>query len=139
MGQKKQLNFQSLKEFEGKEMAGMTDSEMLRAMYGEIVGMKQQMQEMDDRIQGLDDQIQGMNKLVQKIPRMDEQIREIQMTLENETNRNIQLIAEGHRDLTRKLDDALKIENEKEILMIRVNTLESEVEKLKSRTIRVLS
>lgn len=32
--------------------------------------------------------------------------------LENETNRNIQIIAEGHLDLSRKLNDALKIENE---------------------------
>lgn len=43
-------------------------------------------------------------------------IRSIQLTLENETNRNIKLIAEGHLDLSRKLDDALKIENEKELL-----------------------
>jgi hypothetical protein len=41
------------------------------------------------------------------------QVRDIQLTLENETNQNIKLIAEGHLDLTRKLDEALKIENEK--------------------------
>ena len=39
-------------------------------------------------------------------------IRSIQLTLENETNRNIKLIAEGHLDLSRKPDDALKIDNE---------------------------
>lgn len=38
---------------------------------------------------------------------------DIQLTLENETNRNIKFIAEGHLDLSRKLDDALKVENEK--------------------------
>lgn len=32
-----------------------------------------------------------------------------------------------------KLDDALKVENEKEMLLIRVNTLENEVRKLKER------
>ena len=55
------------------------------------------------------------------------------MTLENETNRNINIIAERHLDLSRKLDDALKVENEKEILLIRVNRLESEIAKIKAR------
>ena len=44
---------------------------------------------------------------------MDLKIRVLQLTLENETTRNIKLIAEGHMDLNRKLDEALKIDNEK--------------------------
>lgn len=60
-------------------------------------------------------------------------IKSIQLTLENETNRNIKIIAEGHLDLSRKLDDALKVENEKEMLLIRVNILENELRKVKER------
>lgn len=55
------------------------------------------------------------------------------MTLENETNRNIKIIAEGHLDLSRKLDDALKVDTEKEMLLIRVNRLENDVRRLKER------
>ena len=36
-------------------------------------------------------------------------IRSIQLTLENETNRNIKLIAEGHLDLSRKLNEAISV------------------------------
>ena len=61
------------------------------------------------------------------------EIKSIQLTLENETNRNIKLIAEGHLDLNRKLNDALKVESEKELLLIRVNTLENELRQLKER------
>ena len=61
------------------------------------------------------------------------QIRDLQLTLENETNKNIQIIAEGHLDLSRKLDDVLKIDNEKEMLLIRVNRLENELRKVKER------
>ena len=61
------------------------------------------------------------------------QIRDLQLTLENETNRNIRLIAEGHLDLNRKLDETLKVDNEKETLLIRVNILENEVRRLKER------
>jgi len=35
--------------------------------------------------------------------------------------------------LSRKLDDALKIDNEKEMLLIRVNRLENELRKVKER------
>lgn len=64
---------------------------------------------------------------------MKRQIKDLQLTLENETNRNIKIIAEGHLDLNRKLDEALKIDNEKEMLLIRVNSLENELRKLKER------
>ena len=63
----------------------------------------------------------------------NEEITDIQLTLENETNRNIKIIAEGHLDLSRKLDDALKVDTEKEMLLIRVNRLENEVRRLKER------
>ena len=57
----------------------------------------------------------------------------IELTLENETNPNIKAIAEGHLDLSRKLDEALKVENEKEMLLIRVNSLENELRKIKEK------
>ena len=60
-------------------------------------------------------------------------VKEIQLTLENETNRNIKIIAEGHLDLSRKLDEALEVENQKEMLLIRVNILENEVRRLKEK------
>lgn len=60
-------------------------------------------------------------------------IKSIQLTLENETNRNIKIIAEGHLDLSLKLDDALKVENQKEMLLIRVNSLENELRRIKER------
>ena len=63
----------------------------------------------------------------------NEEITDIQLTLENETNRNIKIITEGHLDLSRKLDDALKVDTEKEMLLIRVNRLENEVRRLKER------
>lgn len=65
--------------------------------------------------------------------RFNEEITDIQLTLENETNRNIKIIAEGHLDLSRKLDDALKVDTEKEMLLIRINRLENEVRRLKER------
>lgn len=55
----------------------------------------------------------------------------IETTLENETNRNIRIIAEGHTNLSRKLDHVLQMESEKEMFLIRFNVMESEVRKIK--------
>lgn len=60
-------------------------------------------------------------------------MRALQLTLENETNKGIQIIAEGHLDLSRKLDEALKVENEKEMMKLRINKIESELEKVKEK------
>lgn len=71
--------------------------------------------------------------LVNKVSNLETKVTDLQLTLENETNRNIRTIAEGHPDFSRKLDDALKVENEKEMLIIRVNILENELRKIKTK------
>lgn len=76
------------------------------------------------------DDLKAIETLLEPIKR---DIKSIQLTLENETNRNIKIIAEGHLDLGRKLDEALRIDNEKEMLLIRVNTLENELRRIKER------
>lgn len=78
--------------------------------------------------------LQAINSLLEPIRN---EIKSIELTLENETNRNIQIIAEGHLDLVRKLDEALKVENEKEMLLLRVNHLENELRKIKERISRI--
>jgi hypothetical protein len=40
------------------------------------------------------------------------------------------LIAEGHLDLSRKLDEALQINHEKELMGVRLNYLEGKVNRL---------
>ena len=74
--------------------------------------------------------LQAINSLLEPIRN---EIKSIELTLENKTNRNIKIIAEGHLDLSRKLDEALKVENEKEMLLLRVNHLENELRKVKER------
>lgn len=76
------------------------------------------------------DDLQAIATLLEPI---QQKITSIEMTLENETNRNIKIIAEGHLDLSRKLDETLKIDNEKEMLLIRVNSLENELRKIKEQ------
>ncbi len=89
---------------------------------------------MDDKISAMDNRISVMDD---KISVMDDKISAVQVTIENEIRNNIQIIAEGHMTLERKLDESLKVNQEKELLLIRVNKLESEVRELKEKIERI--
>ena len=99
-------------------------------MHGDINDMKK---DINDMQKDINDMQKDINDMQRDINDMQRDINDIQLTLEQETNRNIKLIAEGHLDLNRKLDNALKVENEKEMLLIRVNHLENELRKVKDR------
>lgn len=59
-------------------------------------------------------------------------MRVFKLTLENVTNRNIEILAEGHQIINRRPDDAVKSENNIEMTRIRTNILEEEIKKKKS-------
>ena len=67
----------------------------------------------------------------EKLDMILEKVIEIDKRLENETNKNIQLIAEGHLSLDRKLDEALKTLQPNTMYHLKVNHLDGEVKKLK--------
>ena len=129
----------------------MTENEMLQAIYSDMQNMKNDMQEMKTDMQNMKADMQnmksdmkgtktdmrGMNTDMQgmktDIRDLKGRVSGIEMTLENETNRNIRIIAEGHADLCRKLDEALKVENEKELLLVRTNIMENDIRKIKDK------
>ncbi len=97
----------------------------MAGLKGEVVEIKGDVAGLKWNVCELEQKFEGTVELMRK------DIKELQLTLENETNRNIRIIAEGHLNLSRKLDEALKVENEKEIMSVRVNILESEVRRLR--------
>jgi len=68
-----------------------------------------------------------------KVDKIKKDITDIKLTLENEIRVNIQRVAEGQLDLSRNLHDAMKTDSEKEMLAIRVNVLETELRRNKSK------
>ncbi len=81
-------------------------------------------------IEVLSKEVKAINS---KLESLDRKVTSTQLTVENEISRNIQIIAEGHTILERKLDESLTVNQEKELLLIRVNHLENEVRILKER------
>lgn len=101
----------------------MTDSEKLDLILSEMQGMKSEMQDMKSEIQGL-----------------KQHTTNIKLHLENATDKNIQLIAENFIELTNKLNQAIPVADKNLAYEVKVNylvekveTLEKEIDKLKSK------
>ena len=105
----------------------------LNNMNKQFDDINNQIAEMKTDIQNVKDETKQISEMKTDIQKMKNEIREISLTLENETNRNIKIIAEGHFDLSRKLDKALTVENEKEMALIRINMMESEIRRIKEK------
>lgn len=115
----------------------MTTEEILVSLVENVKNINSTLNNMnkqfDDVNSKFDDINNQMSEMKADIQKMKNEIREISLTLENETNRNIKIIAEGHLDLSRKLDKALTVENEKEMALIRINMMENEIRRIKEK------
>ena len=112
----------------------MTDQEILDTMKTLLQPINNKLGGLENKLEGLENRLETFEQETKaQFTEVKSQIQEIQLTLENDTNKRINIVAEGHLDLSRKLDDALKVENEKEMLLLRVTALESEVRLLKRK------
>lgn len=94
----------------------MTDSEMLKLIL--------------DKVDNVDTKVSGLKSDMQDV---NEKVIKINLTFENEIRLNIQRVAEGHLDLSRNLHDAMKPNNEIEMLAVKVKMLEADVGELKHK------
>ena len=115
----------------------MTQNEMIVAIYGNMQELKTDVRELKDKVQVIEDKVQVIEDKVQvmneEVQALNKKVRGLELTLENETNRNIRVVAEGHLDLSRKLDDALKVEADREMMQLRVNVLENDMRRVKEK------
>lgn len=122
----------------------MTQNEMIIAIYdgmqelkGDVQVLKEDMQVLKEDVQVLKENVQELNEDVQELNEdvqvLNGKVRGLELTLENETNKNIRVVAEGHLDLSRKLDAALNVETENELMHLRVNVLENDMRRVKEK------
>ena len=136
----------------------MTDSELLLAVYEGMSELNQRTakleqgmtevkqdvadlkQDMTEVKQDMTEVKQDMTEVKQDVADLKQNVTEMKLSLENETNHNIQLLAENHCDLVDKLNQAIPVAdkallNEVQIsgLRIRVDSLEKEVAEMKDR------
>ena len=116
--QKMDLILQKLGGIEGGLASVRED---VRSLQGDMQTLKGDVKTLKEAVQTLKEDVQTHK----------DRVTNIEITLENETNRNIQLIAEGHLNLARKLDEALKELQPNIMYHLKVNHLDGEVTKMK--------
>lgn len=113
----------------GGDMLDQRDLEMI----GELI--RKENEEIKQEIGGMKQEIGGMKQDIKELKenqkRFDRELKAINVTLENEVIKSIKIIAEGHLDLSRKLDEALKFEKEREMTNLQLVQMQGEIARLK--------
>ena len=111
-----------------KDVAGL--QEEMSEMRKDITGLQEGMSEMREDITGLQQKVAELQK-TSDATRKD--VADIRITMENEVLRGIRIIGEGHLDLSRKMNQILETKEERELMELRVLSLEHEVRRIKDR------
>lgn len=107
----------------------MTNSEKLNLILSDMQSMKSDMQNMKSDMQDMKSDIQDLKW----------RTRNVELHLENSTDRNIQLIAENFIELTNKLNKAIPAADKNLAYEVKVNYLVDEVDKLKQNVAKIRS
>lgn len=108
------------------DVAGLkTDVARLKT---DVAGLKSEMIELKNRIGCLEDRMLILEKRMDK---MESELHKINLHLETETDPGVQLIAESHIDLTRKLNEAIPAADKNLAYEVKVNYLIGEVIELR--------
>jgi len=115
----------------------MTNSQKLDLILLKLEDHDQKFESIDQKFEGInqkfisiDKRLDGMDK---RLVSLESDVKDIKLTLENEIRVNIQRVAEGHLDLSRKLQTLMKPNEEVEMLSIKVRILETDVNELKRK------
>ena len=103
-------------------------------MKQDITNMKQDIGSMKQDIGGMKQEIGGMKQdigdMKQELGVVKQDVKSLKLHIENETDRNIQLLAENHLTLIDKLNQAIKVQDKNIIYELKVNTLAGRVDLL---------
>ena len=113
----------------------MTENQKMDLILQKLGGIEGGLDSVGEDVRSLQGDVQTLKgdvkTLKEDVQTLKDRVTNIEITLENETNRNIQLIAEGHLNLDRKLDEALKELKPNTLYHLKVNHLDGEVTKMK--------
>lgn len=109
----------------------MTDSEKLDLILNKMKDLDEKVDHLDEKVNSLDETVNGLKIGVKEI---GQKVTKTEIIIENEIRVNIQRVAEGHLDLSRKLNECIKlssdIKDRQEIQDIYINMHHSKLKAL---------
>ena len=101
-------------------------------------GHDQNFKSIDERFEKMDERFEKMDerfeKMDERMDSLENDVKSIKLTLENEINPKIQMVAEGHLDLARKMEELLEHESQIEMLELHVKYIEMNMKNDKLKT-----
>ncbi len=98
-------------------------SQLLDPLQSDVQGIKQDMQDMR----------QDMQDMRQDMQDMSQRLTSLEVHIENETDRNIRLLAENHLDLVDKLNSAVDAHRKDLIFEVEISDLQTRVRRLEEK------
>ena len=87
----------------------MTDSEKLDLILEKVSNLDGKVNNLDEKVSNLDEKVNSLEIDLQEIK---QRVIKTDLTIENEIRVNIQRVAEGHLDLSRKLNECIRLSND---------------------------
>ena len=101
---------------------------------GRFVGLEDRFVGLEGRFVGLEDRFtQSETATDLRFNRVEQKLESLGLMLENEISKKIDAIGEGHDYLKRNLDDALRVEKDKEWMELNILNLRMDVRKIKDK------
>lgn len=92
-----------------------------------VTGLSDKVGRLDEKVTELDGKVR---QLEESYEQLDKKVSMIQITVDNQINKNISIIAEGHLSLNEKLDKSLRIMHKQEIMGmgLQMTSLENKIQ-----------
>ena len=100
-------------------------SSLIQPLRDDMQTVKADIQSMKTDMNIMKADILNMNDRVEKL---EQRVTSVELTLENVTNHNIQLLAENHINLVDKLNQAIRVQDKSILYEVQVSDLRSRVE-----------
>ncbi len=115
--------------------------EEMQTLKSDVQTLKEEVQTLKSDVQTLKSDVQTLKSDVQTLNEKSDELNRrttaIELLLENETNHNIQLLAENHINLVNKLNDAIKVQDKSILYEVQVSGLKYRIDILE-RTVAEL-
>lgn len=94
----------------------MTENEKLDLLLQKVDGIGKKVDGIEKKVDGIEKKVDGIEKKVNglenKVDGLEKKVTMIQLDVENEVKPNIMRVAEGHLDLSRKLNENIKLSSD---------------------------
>ena len=95
-----------------------------------VTGIEDKVAVIEDRVTGIENKVEGIEDRVTGI---ENKVTRMELTIENDISKKIDIIGEGHDFLKQRLDEALQFEKKREGMELELINHRMEINKMKDR------